>query len=91
MYEGCLRINSFTSIAEKNAIVPDFQVYHSQEIQRRGKRNTIKKYRRSDPIRCVAVMKLARSVFADKEQSSHAQFMLDLSRWKHINQTINFF
>jgi len=31
-------------------------------------RNTIKKYRRSDPIRFLAVMKLTRSVFAYKKQ-----------------------
>ena len=31
MYESCLRIHSFTSITEKNIIVPDIQVYHSQE------------------------------------------------------------
>ena len=31
----------------------------SQENQQPRKRNTIKKYHRSDPIHCVAVMKLA--------------------------------
>ena len=48
--------------SKKNIIVPDIQMYHAQESQRPGKRNTIKKYRRFDPIRCVAEMGLARSV-----------------------------
>ena len=79
MSEGCLRILSFTSIAEKK-VVSDIQVYHSQESQQPGKWNTIKiSWRRSDPIRCLALMKLACSVFAYKEQSKPALFKLHVS------------
>ena len=72
MYKGCLRIHSFTSIAEEKILfVPGIQVYNSQESQQlTGKGNTIKiSWRRSDPIRCLEVMKLTFSVFAYKEQS----------------------
>ena len=60
----CLRIHSFTSIAEKDIIVPDIQSNHSQESQPPAK----KKYRDSDLSR-LDVMKVARPVFACKEQS----------------------
>ena len=61
--------------SRKNIIVPDIQVYHSQESQQKKKRNTIKKYHRSesDPIHCLFMMKLAHSVFPYKEQSILAQ------------------
>ena len=45
----------------KNIIVPDIQVYHSQE-NRKKKYCTIKKYGRSDPIRCLVVMMDSTSV-----------------------------
>ena len=63
----CIKV-VYDSIAEKNIIVPDTQVYHSQERQQSGKRNTIQKHSRSDPIHCVTMMKLVRSVLAYKEQ-----------------------
>ena len=73
--------HSFPSIAEKIFFVPDIQVYHSQESQQPGKWNAIKiSWRRSDPIRCLAVMKLACSVFAYKEPSQSALFMSHVSR-----------
>ena len=53
MYEGCLRIHTFTSIAEKNIIVPDIHAYHSQESQQPGKRNTTRNT--IDPIRFIAL------------------------------------
>ena len=37
---------------------------HSQESYRASKKIPLKKYRRSDPIHCLTVMKLARSVLA---------------------------
>ena len=40
----------FYLCSRKNSIVPDIPAYHSQESQQPWKRNTIKKYRRSDPI-----------------------------------------
>jgi len=43
-------------------------------------RNTIKKYRRSDPIRCLAVIKLARPSFAYKKQFQPKLLMLHVSR-----------
>ena len=46
-------------MTEKNIItVPDIEVHHPQESQQE---TTV------DPIRCLAVMKLARSVFAHKK------------------------
>ena len=50
---------------EKNIIiVTDIPVHHPQESQQPAKEIN----RRSDPIRCLAVMKLARSIFAHKKQ-----------------------
>ena len=52
----------------------------SQESQQPGKRNTLKKDHRSDPIRCVAVMKLARYLRIDKSSLIAGRgFMLHLS------------
>ena len=50
-----------TSMLEKNIIiVTDIPVHHPQESQQPAKEiNPV-----SDPIRCLAVMKLARSIFA---------------------------
>ena len=47
------------------------------------KRNTVKKYRRSDPIGYLDVMKVARSVFAYKEQSVSAALCY-MYRAKHM-------
>ena len=33
MYEGCLRIHSLPTEQKNITILPDIQVYHSQEIQ----------------------------------------------------------
>ena len=70
---SCMKVvYEYTSLppytcSRKNIVVPDTQVYHSQERQQPGKRNTIiKKHSRSDLIRCIAVMKLACSVLAYK-------------------------
>ena len=64
-----LRYALLTSMAEKNIIiVPDIPVHHPRENQQASQRNTWwRNKRRSDPIRCLAVMKLASSVFAHKK------------------------
>jgi len=51
---SCMRVFTntlVTSMVGKNIVA-------SQENQQPGKRNTVKKYHRSDPIRCIALMKL---------------------------------
>jgi len=58
-----------TSLAENKYVyiitVPDIQVNHSQESQQATrKKSSLKKYCKSDPIGCLVVKKLARSVFA---------------------------
>ena len=54
-------------MAEKSIfIVPDRHLHHPQASQL--KKYLITKYRRSDPICCLATKKLARSVFAHKKQ-----------------------
>ena len=64
MYEGCLRIHSFTSIAEKYYCTRHSGVSLTRKPATREKKITIMKYRRSDPICSTAVMKLAQSALA---------------------------
>ena len=76
LYEGCLWIYSFTSVAEKKSVVPDIPAYHSQESQQPWKRNSIKKYPRFDSLP-NAVIKVVCSVITYEEQSVFAAlFML---------------
>ena len=51
-------------MAEKNIIVPDIQVHHPQESQQSQLKKITNKETTVDPIRYLAVMKLARFVFA---------------------------
>ena len=55
---------------KKILLYPTVIVYHSQETQESGKRNTIKKYRRSDPICCLTVMEVTRYNFAYKGEQN---------------------
>ena len=68
-YESCLRIHSFTSTAEKILLYKAFMHITHKKASNLGKEVPIKKYRRSIPIPCLAVMEVARSFFAQKEQS----------------------